>query len=88
MACCLREASLIALSICLPTHGWPFYRRVAQCQNAYSSLHRVGLVYGWMTRLILLLKGILGHFMLKITKKHVFLDFLLENSFFEIETQS
>ena len=30
------------------------------------------LVYGWMTHLILLHKGILGHFMLKITKKACF----------------
>ena len=58
--------------------------------HAYSSLHSVGFstVHGWMTHLILLHKGILGHFMLKITKKHVFLDFLLENSFFEIGTQN
>ena len=33
------------------------------------------LVYGWMTCLILLHKGILGHFMLKITKKACFLGF-------------
>ena len=33
------------------------------------------LVYGWMTRLILLRKGILGHFMPKITKKVCLLGF-------------
>ena len=33
------------------------------------------LAHGWMTRLILLRKRILGHFMQKITKKHVFLGF-------------
>ena len=33
------------------------------------------LAHGWMTRLILLRKGILGHFMQKITKKACFLGF-------------
>ena len=33
------------------------------------------LAHGWMTRLILLLKGILGHFMQKITKKACFWGF-------------
>ena len=33
------------------------------------------LVYGWMTCLILLNKGILGPFMLKITKKACFWGF-------------
>ena len=35
------------------------------------------LEYGWMTRLILLHKGILGHFMQKNTKKHDFWDLML-----------
>ena len=33
------------------------------------------IAYGWMTRLILLHKGVLGHFMQKITKKACFLGF-------------
>ena len=33
------------------------------------------LAHGWMTRLILLHKGVLGHFMPKITKKACFLGF-------------
>ena len=33
------------------------------------------LAYGWMTCLLLLHKGILGHFMQKITKKVCFLGF-------------
>ena len=35
------------------------------------------LEYGWMTRLILLHKGILGHFMQKDTKRHDFWDLML-----------
>ena len=41
-----------------------------------------------MTRLILLQKGILGHFMQKNTNKHDFLGFLIESSFSVIETQT
>ena len=65
------------------------YRRVAECQNytfdgvfCYKSssmlIHlyiRWALAYGWMTCLLLLHKGILGHFMQKITKKVCFLGF-------------
>ena len=47
---------------------------------------RWSLVYGWMTRLILPHKGILGHFVQKITKKAWFGDFILENLFFVRET--
>ena len=64
-------------------------RRVAKCQNYtfegvfhYKSssmlIHLyIGctLVYGWMTRLILLRKGFLWHFMQKITKKACFWGF-------------
>ena len=35
------------------------------------------LEYGWMTGLVLLHKGILGHFMQKDTKKHDFWDLML-----------
>ena len=66
-----------------------YTRRVAKCQNyTFDGVFRyksssmlihlyIGctLVYGWMTRLILLCKGILGHFMQKITKKACFLGF-------------
>ena len=64
-------------------------RRVAKCQNytfdgvfRYKSSSMLihlyigwALAHGWMTRLILLRKGILGHFMQKITKKACFLGF-------------
>ena len=64
-------------------------RRVAKCQNytfdgvfRYKSSSMLihlyigwALAYGWMTCLLLLHKGILGHFMQKITKKVCFLGF-------------
>ena len=65
------------------------FRRVAKCQNytfdgvfCYKSSSMLihlyigwALAQGWMTRLILLRKGILGHFMQKITKKACFFGF-------------
>ena len=64
-------------------------RRVAKCQNytfdgvfRYKSSSMLihlyigwALAYGWMTCLLLLHEGILGHFMQKITKKVCFLGF-------------
>ena len=64
-------------------------RRVAKSQNytfdvvfRYKSSSMLihlyiwwALAHGWMTRLILLHEGILGHFMLKITKKACFWGF-------------
>ena len=64
-------------------------RRVAKYQNytfdgvfRYKSSSMLihlyigwALAYGWMTCLLLLHKGILGHFMQKITKKVCFLEF-------------
>ena len=66
-----------------------YNRRVAKCQNytfdgvfRYKSSSMLihlyigwALAYGWMTCLLLLHKGILGHFMQKITKKVCFLGF-------------
>ena len=63
------------------------HRRVAKCQNyTFDGVFRyksssmlihlyIGctLVYGWMTRLILLLEGILGHFNAKNHQKSMFL---------------
>ena len=77
--------------------GWPKQFQVFKCSSIFrykssSMLIHLfigwALVYGWMTRLILLHEGILRHLCKKSPKKHVFGDFLLENSFFKRETQN
>ena len=50
---------------------------VFRYKSSSMLIHLIGwaLVYGWMTRLILMYMGILGHFMPEITLKTCFLEF-------------
>ena len=61
------------------------YKSSSMLIHPYTGL---ALVYGWMTRLILLHTGNLGILCKKSLKKHDFCDFLLESSFLVIETQT